>query len=185
MSKLTEILAKAGVSGDAVSEAEKAILESYRSREETEAKAARIKELEAEVADYRAQVEQLSDTTETDALRQKVAEYEKADEERKAAEEEKAARASFREEFDKALDGRKFVNARTERSIFEDAYATHQAQPSQSAESIVSELVAEDNVFANPQTDAAKMPVPSDETNRSSDDKEQRQFIADLFRAKE
>lgn len=184
MSKLTEILAEAGVEGDAAAKAEKQILESYRSREETEAKAERIKSLEAEVADYRAQVEKLSESTETDSLRQKVAEYEKADAERQEREREQTARTEFRKEFEKVVGDRRFVNKRTEESIFNDAFAEHSEHPDESAEAIVGRLVAGDGIFANPQTDAAKMPVPTD-TERSSDDAEARQFVASLFRTKE
>lgn len=184
LSKLSEILAEAGVQGDAAAKAERAILESYRSREETEAKAERIKSLEAEVADYRAQVEKLSNSEETEALRQKVEAYEKADAERKAKEEEEAARASFREQFEKVVGDRRFVNKRTEASIFEDAFAEHSEHPDESAEEIVGRLVEGDGIFANPQRDAAKMPVPTG-TETASDDAEARQFVAQLFRAKE
>lgn len=184
MSKLTDILATAGVGGDAAEKAEAAILESYRSREETEAKAERIRQLEAEVADYREQVEKLSDSSETDALREKVAEYEKADAERKAAEEEEAARAAFREEFDGVIGGRRFVNQRTEDSVFEDAFRERAEHPDESAEDIVGGLVSGDGIFANPQQDVAKMPVPTD-TETNSDDMEQRRFVSALFRSKE
>lgn len=181
MSKLTDILTGAGLTGEAVQEAERAILESYRSREETEAKAERIKSLEAEVADYREQVAKLSDTSETDELREKVAAYEKADEERRAAEAERQAREEFREGFDRAVGGRRFANDRTERSVFEDAFKEHVEHPGRSTEEIVDELTGGDGIFANPQRQTVGAALPVDGEGRSADDIEQRQFIASLF----
>lgn len=182
MSRLTEVLEQAGLSEDKIPDTEKSILESYRSKEETEKKAERIKELESEVADYREQVAKLSDTSELDSLRERVAKYEKADEERKAKAAEEEARAEFKKDFDKAVGDRRFVNERTEKSVFEDAYKAHVDDPDRKTSAIVKELVAADGTFANPQQEVGRMPVPDGGGSTSSEEADQRSFVASLFK---
>lgn len=161
MSKLTDILKEAGANDPEA--AEKAVLEHYRSKEEVEKKVQRIQALEAEATDLKAMIGKLEgDAADVAALKEQVAEFERAEEERKAKRADEAARAAFRKEFDEALGGRKFANAYTERSVFEEAYAKHGANPDMRAVDIVGELTSGDGVFAAEAQPPAKMPLPGD-----------------------
>ena len=175
-----EILAAAGIESEAAGAIEKQLLEHYRTREEAEKKAARIKELEDEGEALRAEVAKLSDTTETEELRNLVKELQGREETRKAQDAEAAARAEFRKAFDAAVGKRKFANERTEKSVFEDAFAAHMQNPDMKPEDIVNSLTDADGIFANPQQDAARIPLPK-EGGRRGDDTEQRAFVASLF----
>ena len=106
MSRIAEVLEAAGLGQDAARAAEESILKDYRSKEETDKKAERIRALEAEVAGYREQVEGLrADGAEVEALKAKVAEHERADAERREREAAEQARERFRAEFDAAVGG--------------------------------------------------------------------------------
>ena len=175
-----EILSAAGIDSELAATIERQLLEHYRTREETEKKAARIKELEDEGESLRAEVAKLSDTTETEELRNLVKELQEREEERKAKDEESAARAEFRKAFDAAVGKRRFANDRTEKSIFEDAFAEHRSNPDMTAEDIVKQLTGGDGIFANPQREMPAMPVPTG-TESASDEVEQRAFVASLF----
>ena len=184
MGKAMEILSAAGVGTEDAAAIEKQLLEHYRTREETEKKAARIKELESEGESLRAEVAKLSDTTETEELRNRVKEFEEREQARKAKDAEAAARAEFRKDFDAAVGKRRFANERTEKSVFEDAFKARVANPDMSAEDILKPLVADDGIFANPQqTNAPTVPLPKD--GAKSDDSEQRAFVASLFKTNE
>lgn len=161
MSKLHDILTGAGLDPAKADEAERSILEGWRSKEETEKKAQRIAELESQVKDYAEQVAKMGDTSETEALKAKVAEYEKADEERKAKDARDAKRAEFRKEFDAAVGDRKFANEMTAEAVFEKALAKREQFPETGTEEIVKQLTVGDGVFANPQRDPARQPMPT------------------------
>ena len=107
MSRIAEVLEAAGLGQDAARAAEESILKDYRSKEETDKKAERIRALEDEVAGYREQVEGLrAEGAEVEALKAKVAEHERADAERREKEAAEQARERLRAEFDAAVGGR-------------------------------------------------------------------------------
>ena len=160
MSKISEILEAAGLTGEKAAEAERSILEGYRSKEETDKAKARASELESRVEELTAEVGKLSDTSEADELRRRVADYERADEERKSAEAEEKARAEFRKAFDGVVGERMFANEYTAKAVFEAAYAKHKAFPDADPREIVDGLTKGDGVFANPQRDPVRQPVP-------------------------
>lgn len=180
MSKLRDILTGAGLEPAKAEEAERSILEGYRSKEETDAKSARIAELEKQVESYTEQIAKLSDTSETEALKAKVAEYEKADEERKAKDAEDKARAEFRKAFDAAVGDRKFANEMTAEAVFEKAYAKHSQFPEADTAEIVKQLTSGDGVFA-PSANPAQQPLPQGDTSDAAEAAEGKHFISALF----
>ena len=117
MSKISEILEAAGLTGEKAAEAERSILEGYRSKEETDKAKARASELEK-------------------------------------------ARAEFRKAFDGVVGERRFANEYTAKAVFEAAYAKHKAFPDADPREIVDGLTKGDGVFANPQRDPVRQPVP-------------------------
>ena len=162
MSRIAEVLEAAGLGQDAARAAEESILRDYRSKEETDKKAERIRALEDEVAGYREQVEGLrADGAEVEALKAKVAEHERADAERREREAAEQARERFRAEFDAAVGGRKFANEYTAESVFEKAYEQHGRYPDADTKEIVDKLTGGDGVFADPRRDPARQPMPS------------------------
>lgn len=184
MSKALEILKDAGFEDDAAAAIEKQLLEHYRTREETEKKAARIRELEEQGEALRAEVAKLSDASETEELKTLVNELQERENERKAKDAEDAARKEFQRAFDAVINGKKFANERTEKSVFEDAFAAHQKNPELQAEEIVKPLISADGIFANPQQEAPRIPLPKD--GQKSEDAEMKSFTAALFnRSKE
>lgn len=153
----------------------KSVRENYVTRAEMDEKRKRIESLAAENSELAEKAKQLEGTSDDVAkLKAKVAEYERAAEERDAKEAEAVRRRGFEERFDSAIrdkfEGKAFANAMTRRAVLESAYEKAAKNPDMSAEEAIRAAIGgEGGVWANPQRDPAKMPVPG-ETKSKSDE---------------
>lgn len=182
MSRITEVLEAAGLDHGKAAEAERSILEGYRSKEETDKAKARVEELEAQNAELASKVKGLTDSDETEALKAKIAEFEKADGERRAKDAEDKAKAEFKEAFDKAVGERKFANSFTAKAVFSEAWEKHRQFPETSTDEIVGQLTSGDGVFAAAQRDPARQPVPRGaESGEKGVPGSQEEFLSRLF----
>lgn len=141
------------------------VLENYRSKAETEAKAAKVKELETQLEKANAALESASKvdpakSEEIEALKTQIAEYEKAETERKTKEAETASRSDFKAKFDAEIGAKKFVSKVVGDAIFNAAYTTAKANPDMSIADVLKTATGDDKgIFANPQADPEKMPM--------------------------
>lgn len=153
----------------------KAVRENYVTRPELEEKKRRIESLSAENSELAEKAKQLEGTSEdVTKLKAKVAEYEQAAKERDAKEAEAAKRRGFEERFDSAIrdkfEGKAFANAMTRRAVLDTAYEKAAKNPDMSAEEAIRAAIGgEGGVWANPQRDPAKMPVPGETKSKSAD----------------
>ena len=162
---------------------EKAVGENYRTIAEAQQKADRIKELEKANGELSDQVKALEgDGEQLQTLRDKVAEYEKAEADRKAAQEEADKRDSFRALFDAALGEREFANDLMRDTVFEKAYQQCQSVGTGAADAIEAVTRDVDGVWRNPQQDPKRMPGANDISSKKPDeDAEMKAFAAKLF----
>lgn len=146
---------------------EKAVLENYRTVAEVENKQSRISELEQQLATANEALEaaknaDVSNADEVQAMRDKIAAYEAADEERKAQTEEEKARQEFDEKFGKAVGEKKFVNDIVRGAVADKAYAIAKANPDMDVAEILGGIVGDaEGVWQNPQQTVKKMPAAS------------------------
>ena len=146
---------------------DKAVLENYRTVAEVENKQSRISELEQQLATANEALEaaknaDVSNADEVQAMRDKIADYEKADEERKAQTEEEKARQEFDEKFGKAVGDKKFVNDIVRGAVADKAYAIAKANPDMDVTAILGGIVGDaEGVWQNPQQTVKKMPAAS------------------------
>lgn len=146
---------------------EKAVLENYRTVAEVENKQSRISELEQQLATANEALEaaknaDVSNADEVQAMRDKIAAYEKADEERKAQTEEEKARQEFEEKFGKAVGDKQFVNDIVRGAVADKAYAIANANPDMDVAAILGGIVGDaEGVWQNPQQTVKKMPAAS------------------------
>lgn len=146
---------------------EKAVLENYRTVAEVENKQSRISELEQQLATANEALEaaknaDVSNADEVQAMRDKIAAYEKADEERKAQTEEEKARQEFDEKFGKAVGDKQFVNDIVRGAVADKAYAIAKANPDMDVAAILGGIVGDaEGVWQNPQQTVKKMPAAS------------------------
>lgn len=148
------------LSDEAKAAVEKAVLENYRTVNETNAKAERVKQLEAENAELTEKVESIeADSKELDELKETVAQFKEKEEQRKAEAEEAEKRETFKAAFDNALGERKFSNDLMRDTVFDKAYKLcgedSAVGVSDAIESVTKDV---DGVWSNPQQDAKKMP---------------------------
>jgi len=167
MKSIKDILKENGVEleEEALKKVESGVLENYRSKTETEAKAAKVKDLEAQLAKANAALEEAAKADpakaeEFEQMKKQLEQY-KADREKSEAEAaENASRAEFKQKFDKELGEKKFVSSVVGDAIFNAAYATAKANPDMSISDVLKLATNGDNgVYANPQADPAKMPM--------------------------
>lgn len=159
---------------------EKAVLESYRTIEELNGKAAkleaataRISELEAQAGELGKQLKALdsekgASSEAIEALKAKVAEYEKADADRKAKEKDDAERAAFEELFAAALNGKTFSSELLADAVRDKSLAMHRENPAMGISDIIAKVTEGQDVWANPQREPKKMPVPGATGAKSS-----------------
>lgn len=146
---------------------DKAVLENYRTVAEVENKQSRISELEQQLATANEALEaaknaDVSNADEVQAMRDKIAAYEKADEERKAQTEEEKARQEFDEKFGKSVGDKKFVNDIVRGAVADKAYAIAKANPDMDVAAILGGIVGDaEGVWQNPQQTVKKMPAAS------------------------
>lgn len=149
-------------------ELEKAVLENYRTVAEVENKQSRISELEGQLATANEALEaaknaDVSNADEVQAMREKIAAYEAADDERKAQTEEEKARQEFEERFQSAVGDKKFANDIVRSAVSDKAYAVSKANPDMDLSAILGGIVGDsDGVWLNPQQDVKKMPAASE-----------------------
>ena len=145
-------------------ELEKAVLENYRTVAEVENKQSRISDLEGQLATANEALEaaknaDVTNADEVQAMREKIAAYEAADEERKAHTEEEKARQEFEERFQSAVGEKKFANDIVRSAVSDKAYAVAKANPDMDLSAILGGIVGDsDGVWLNPQQDPKKMP---------------------------
>lgn len=161
-----------------------AVNENYRSIEEVNKKADRIKELEEQNAALTEQIGSLQgDSEEVEALRKQVADFEKQETERKQRDEEAQKRDSFRALFDAAVGNREFANDLIRDTVFEKAYAQCQSESGTGAKEAI-DAVTKDihGVWKNPQNDVHKMPEQSDIAGKKpSVDDSSKNLLRQLF----
>lgn len=169
MKNIKDIIGELGIELDEakLGELEKAVLENYRTVAEVENKQSRISELEGQLATANEALEaaknaDVTNADEVQAMREKIAAYEAADEERKAQTEEEKARQEFEEKFGKAVGDKKFVNDIVRGAVSDKAYAIAKANPDMDVSAILGGIVGDaEGVWQNPQQTVKKMPAAS------------------------
>lgn len=169
MKNIKDIIGELGIELDEakLGDLEKAVLENYRTVAEVENKQSRISELEQQLATANEALEaaknaDVSNADEVQAMRDKIAAYEKADEERKAQTEEEKARQEFEEKFSKAVGDKQFVNDIVRGAVADKAYAIAKANPDMDVAAILGGIVGDaEGVWQNPQQTVKKMPAAS------------------------
>jgi hypothetical protein len=166
---IKDIIGELGIELDEakLGDLEKAVLENYRTVAEVENKQSRISELEQQLATANEALEaaknaDVSNADEVQAMRDKIAAYEKADEERKAQTEEEKARQEFDEKFVKTVGDKQFVNDIVRGAVADKAYAIAKANPDMDVAAILGGIVGDaEGVWQNPQQTVKKMPAAS------------------------
>lgn len=169
MKNIKDIIGELGIELDEakLGDLDKAVLENYRTVAEVENKQSRISELEQQLATANEALEaaknaDVSNADEVQAMRDKIAAYEKADEERKAQTEEEKARQEFDEKFGKAVGDKQFVNDIVRGAVADKAYAIAKANPDMDVAAILGGIVGDaEGVWQNPQQTVKKMPAAS------------------------
>lgn len=169
MKNIKDIIGELGIELDEakLGDLEKAVLENYRTVAEVENKQSRISELEQQLATANEALEaaknaDVSNGDEVQAMRDKIAAYEKADEERKAQTEEEKARQEFDEKFVKTVGDKQFVNDIVRGAVADKAYAIAKANPDMDVAAILGGIVGDaEGVWQNPQQTVKKMPAAS------------------------
>ena len=169
MKNIKDIIGELGIELDEakLGDLEKSVLENYRTVAEVENKQSRISELEQQLATANEALEaaksaDVSNDDEVKAMRDKIAAYEKADEERKAQTEEEKARQEFDEKFGKAVGDKQFVNDIVRGAVADKAYAIAKANPDMDVAAILGGIVGDaEGVWQNPQQTVKKMPAAS------------------------
>lgn len=169
MKNIKDIIGELGIELDVakLGDLEKAVLENYRTVAEVENKQSRISELEQQLATANEALEaaknaDVSNADEVQAMRDKIAAYEKADEERKAQTEEEKARQEFDEKFVKTVGDKQFVNDIVRGAVADKAYAIAKANPDMDVAAILGGIVGDaEGVWQNPQQTVKKMPAAS------------------------
>lgn len=175
MENIRELLAKHEIELDEekATAFEKDVLANYKTKGElektTEKKNERIKELETQLSGMSETVETLkADGAEVESLKEQVAAFRKADEERKAAEDEAAKRNTFNGLFDEAVagfskDGKNLASGLYREAVSERAYKMHNENPAMGIKDIINEITKDDpNAWVNPQREPHKMPIPGE-----------------------
>lgn len=169
MKNIKDIIGELGIELDEakLGDLEKAVLENYRTVAEVENKQSRISELEQQLATANEALEaaknaDVSNADEVQAMRDKIAAYEKADEERKAQTEEEKARQEFDEKFVKTVGDKQFVNDIVRGAVADKAYAIAKENPDMDVAAILGGIVGDaEGVWQNPQQTVKKMPAAS------------------------
>ena len=156
---------QAGDLGEDVRSAiEKAVMENYRTVNEVNSKADKIAQLEAANKEAAETIAAMKSAGEGDAealkaAQAKIAEFEKAEEQRKTNEADKQARADFADEFEKALGGKKFSNSIVGGAVTEAAYKMRSANPDMPIADIIKATAPDEpGIWENPQRSPHKMP---------------------------
>lgn len=144
------------------------VQDNYRTVAEVEKKAQRIADLEARQAELSEQVGALEGAgDEVQALKDRVAEYERAEKERLEEADRATKRTAFERAFDDAVGDREFANDLVRKSVLESAMkACGESSAVGVREAIEAATKDVPNVWKNPQHDPAKMPDPNSISTR-------------------
>lgn len=160
MKDIKAILEGLDIPDDAKQTIVKEVGENYRTINEVNSKAERIKELEAANKDLTETITGLEGNgEELESLKAKVAEFEQAEEDRKRQADEQAKRDSFKSVFDAAVGDKEFANDLIRETVFEKVYATCSQSSGLGATDVLDKTVENmEGVWKNPQTDPKSMP---------------------------
>lgn len=183
MKDIKAILADFELGDEAKESIIKAVNENYRTIEEMEKKANRIKELEEQNQALTEQVGNLEgDAEDIEKLREQVKTFEAAESKRKAEADEAAKREQFRAVFDAAVGDREFSNDIIRDSIFDKAYARCTETTGLDAKQVIDDMTKDaEGVWKNPQQDVRKMPNPSDISNKKPSTDDAKKTFADML----
>lgn len=164
MQTIDEILASAGIEGDAAEAVKKGVQENYRTIAEVQEKAAKIQQLKDEAqkaADEFAKLKELDGTNaeEFEKAKARIAELEASVNERAKQDEESAKAKQFAEKFAEATKGKEFAGDLVRDAVASKARALTDANPDMTIEDAIDRVVGDGRgVWANPQRDPHKMP---------------------------
>lgn len=140
----------------------------YKTIAEVEGKANRISELESELQKRDDAIANLQGSqSETEALRQQVAEYQAKDAKRQAEEAEREKLDAFTARFDKAMTkiGKEFANDLTRQAVLAQAQALCEADADLAVADAINGIVGDDQTYwKNPQREVMRMPTEIDST---------------------
>lgn len=165
MKNVKDIAKEFGVAEDKLDEFEKAVLENYRTVAELDGKAAKLTELEKQLAEAREAIEAAknadgANAEEMTALKAKLQEFEDAEKARAAKQTEEQAKAEFAEKLREAIGDKEFANDIVKAAVSEQAYQIAKANPNMDIKAVLAGIVGEaDGVWKNPQTAVKKMPA--------------------------
>lgn len=171
MKDIKAILKDNGIEDDQVEKIAKDVIENYRSIDEVNRKASRIKELETEIESLQEKVKNSETDSETiESLKNQVAEFEQREQDRQNKEKEEAARNSFRETFNAAVGDKKFANDLMRETVFEKAYSMCGETSGLGAKDALEKITQNlQGVWINPQHDPAKMPGAKDVDDKTEE----------------
>lgn len=164
MEGIEEILAAAGIEGDAAAKAKASILENYRSIAELNNAKAKIEELTGQIG-------QLTGTAEeVEKLRKTVADYKAAEEKRVADEAEAKAKADFETSFAEAVGEHEFAGKFAHDAALEKSYAIHKANPDMATADILKAVIGDgEGVWKNPNPQVKPVPTPNSQEATDAD----------------
>lgn len=173
MEGIEEILAEAGIEGDAAAKAKGKILANYRSIAELDNAKAKIEELSSQVG-------QLTGTAEeVEKLRKTVADYKAAEEKRAADEAEAQAKAGFEQSFNEAVGDHEFAGKFAHDAALEKSYAIHKANPDMATADILKAVIGDgEGVWKSPNAQIKPVPQPN---SQESVDAQKAAIAAALF----
>lgn len=175
MKGIKQILKDAGLelSDEKLAEIDKVVAENYATRAELGEKREKIQTLQKQVEELSEKITSTEgDAEKLEALQKQVEDFKAAEGERQAKAQEKSEREEFEKNLAVAIGDKQFANELTKRAIFSDAFETHKANPDMTAADILKAATENQaNVWANPQTNSAKMPMPGTDENTKNVDR--------------
>lgn len=169
MQNIRDILSGLGIEvpEDKATELDRLVIQNYRAIDDYKRVQQRADDLAAQLdaANDAIKAAQDADTSNADEMAQlkaKLDEYEKADAERQAKADEEKAKADFDGEFDEAIGDRQFASRLAGDAVRAKAFDMRKLNPNMAAADILSAVIGDDDVWANPQRDPKKMPGSSD-----------------------
>lgn len=126
------------------------------------------------------------ENAELPGLRDKVAEFEKADADRKAAEEQAAARAALEERFAAVSGEKKYIHDMVREGVLNDfsKALSDKANQSKSDKEIFEALTKDKGYFAKMNDDAGNMGGVGNVTNEEADQLSDAEYYAKVFEKK-
>lgn len=160
----------------------------YKTVAETNAKAERIADLEAQLKERDEAIGKLEgDAKEVEALRKQVSDFEAAETKRKADEAKAEAASEFEKRFDAAIaarsaeEGNRLYPLAREALIPKVREACERDSSLTVADAIAALTKDAEGVFVNPQQDVKRMPADIGSGAGASEDSQKKAFAARLF----